>query len=262
MDVILPFVRDRRVAASDVFLSGTRYIYGLGSRARRASESIIPQARVRASSVRERIRARSRFDIIRIARRGYDRNPDAISTVILHHTGLTVSTYTPLPSQPTDADRSSHHRIDQIIGNFVVAPDGTIYYTRDVQFILNDAGRRFGIDIEFLGNFPNDETPPPPESDQRVTRAAIINTRQLLRHLKQPSVLPNLIHIHPHGLIRRGKFDVDPGPDIWVNVGEWAVRVLHMVADTTAGYLRSLRDSRGISPRLTNQSYRRRDIPD
>lgn len=262
MDVNLPFIRDRRIAASEEFLSGTRYIYGDGSRPRIASERIIPRSRVAATTSRERIRARGSFDIISIASRGYDRTPDMISTVILHQTGIGLSSYRGIPSASTDTDRSSSHRIDQIIANFVVGADGTIYYTRDVQFILNDAGRRFGIDIEFLGNYPNSVSAPALESGQRVSREAIVNTRHLLRYLKRADVLRNLNHIHPHGLIRRGKYDTDPGPDIWVNVGEWAVRTLHMVAVDTAGYLRTLRDSRGISPRLTNEAYRRRDITD
>ena len=124
--------------------------------------------------------------------------------------------------------------MDEIIANFVVFRDGTVVYTHDVEFILSVAGGSKGIDIEFAGSFPNGDTVT--VSTPRLSHGAIRVGRQLISQLKV--VLRNLRYIHPHGQVQQGeepggKFHSCPGPDVWVNVGQWAVNNLGLISDPT-----------------------------
>jgi hypothetical protein len=260
MDVHIPGLRDRRVAASDQYLDGNesrerglfnthrgpwdprdahtgRWIYGGGSRPRLASQ-----------------RRPLGFEVTRI---GFDRIPEHISTIILHSTAGSEFSAGDLPAPEQDSSRGSDHRVDEIIAHFVVFQDGTIAYTHDVQYVLNDAGGRKGIDIEFAGDFPHTETIAPGAT--RLTREAIGAGRRLVRYLA--SVIRSLLHIHPHGQVQRGrrggrgnggKFDSCPGPDVWVNVGAWAVEHVHLIADEVDPYY----PNHGISALQSNPAYR------
>lgn len=203
------WIRDRRVAAEDEVTSVAGIpIYGRGSIARRAGPPSVASAR-------------------------FDRGFAAIRAVVLHQTaGATfMSERQALPPVERDQRRRSRHRIDRITAHFVVLQSGAVIYTHDVRYILNDAGGRHGIDIEFCGRFANSPSP----SGERLTSEAIRAGRNLLWSLK--SNLSALDYVHPHGQIqapdnegRHNKLNSCPGPDIWVNVGEWAVRELRLTA--------------------------------
>jgi hypothetical protein len=234
MNLYVPDMRDRRVAASDeshssgVHGGSRRPIFGEDSPARRAADA-----------------AGVRFDLRRIRTA---RDPGIISTVILHQTA--VASVRSLPPVGTDQDIASEHVFDHMIAHFVVCADGTLVYTHDIGHILNDAGGRFGIDIEFEGDFGNDPEPAEP----RLGMAAIQAGRRLLLWLD--GYLPSLSHIHPHGQVQRGaggKLHSCCGPDIWMNVGEWAVRRLGWTCDTPVGTY----PNHGISPRQRNAAYDR-----
>lgn len=144
----------------------------------------------------------------------------------------------PYPTDPrTDSVVRSRHRIDEIAAHFVVINDGTIFYTHDVDFLSRSAGGRFGIDIEFAGSF---------NTSRRLTSAAVQAGRNLVTALK--TNVTSITHIHPHGQIqhllmngqacgastgvRCGKLDSCPGPDVWINVGDWAARRFRLITET------------------------------
>ena len=260
MDIHISGIRDRRIAASDQYLDGNerqerqlfnthegpwdprrahrgRWIYGGGSRPRLSSQ-----------------RRPVGFDVSEIR---FDRYSWDISTIVLHSTAGTGFREGDLPAEAQDSNRASHHRVDEIISHFVVLQDGTIVYNHDVQYILNDAGGRKGIDIEFAGNFPHTETIG--SGATRLTHNAIGAGRQLVRYLA--SCIRPLLYIHPHGQVQKGprggrgaggKFDSCPGPDVWVNVGEWAVEHVHLIANEVDPYY----PNHGISELQSNQAYR------
>ena len=211
------WIRDRRAAAADEVTSVAGIpIYGRGSIARRSGPPSAESAR-------------------------FDRGFASIRAVVLHQTaGSTfMSERQALPAEERDQQRRSRHRIDRITAHFVVLQTGSVIYTHDVRYILNDAGGRNGIDIEFCGRFANSRSP----SGERLTAEAIRSGRNLLWSLN--SNLPALDYVHPHGQIqapdsegRHNKLNSCPGPDIWVNVGEWAVRELGLSATVNRGLYR------------------------
>jgi N-acetylmuramoyl-L-alanine amidase len=253
MDILLPGIRDRRIAASDEYLDGSertereqflatpgwarnrptrgRFIFGAGTLERRLSED--------------------RPIGFNLPRGHVDRSPSQITTIILHSTAGPEFSADALPARSTDGDRGSYHRVDEIIAHLLVFQDGTIVYTHDIELILSDAGGRKGIDIEFAGSFPNDLAVQ--ASAARLRPTAIQQGRRLVKYLK--SLLPHLRYIHPHGQVQRGrsgKLDSCPGPDVWVNVGEWAVEYLGLTShDPDHGY-----PNHGISRRQSNPAYR------
>ena len=227
MDITLAGMRDRRIAASDHFISvAGAEIYGRGSHARGRG------ARGAA----------------------FDRAPDQITTIVLHQTagaaiegGAVVS--------PDDRSES-HHRIDRIAAHFIVTGDGWPIYLRDVQFILSNAGGRRGIDIEFCGRFGHDRVP----EGRRLAPSAIRAGRNLVRALVEQ--IPSIRFIHPHGQVQQvessddrdygSKYHSCSGPDIWVNVGEWAATALGLSTTPLTGTYQN----HGISPLQANAAWR------
>jgi hypothetical protein len=232
-----PGLRDRRLAASDEHGSpGIRHVY------RRESHAY-ERGALRGS---------------RWAR--FDRHANDINTVILHITSgphfvrgahrvvnnqvlfdadRTAGRH-PLPAAETDGTRRSDHRIDRVAAHFVVTRDGGIFYTHDMSYITANASGRYGIDIEFAGDNHGTGATPPTNPMQRTTVAQIRAGRRLLAYLRRR--LPSLNNIHPHGQVqsanmdgtrcgqpgqpRCGKLVSCCGPDLWVNIGKWAVQSL------------------------------------
>jgi len=226
LDIKLAGMRDRRAAASDETLSvAHRQIFGRGSSARSAGTG---GARV-------------------------DREPYHITTVILHQTAGNLINGADVLSADTSV--ASSHRIDRIASHFIVTTDGQPVYLRDVQFILNNAGGRRGIDIEFCGTFSSRQVP----EGARLSPGAIIGGRALVRALVEQ--MPTIRFIHPHGQVQTVAADSDrthgskyhscSGPDIWVNVGMWAAETLGL--STTP--LRGTYQDHGISSRQANLAY-------
>lgn len=274
MDISCQRLRDRRVAASDETIS----VAGGGIYFRRSHAW-------RRGSV-------GAYDHRGVPR--FDREPDSIRAIILHQTegrdflsGVGErgsypgrepdvsdgSSRRPMDtSESIDRDRMSNHAIDRIASHFVIINDGTIFYTHDIQFLINSAGGRRGIDIEFAGNYSR---------SYRLSPAAIISGRRLIVTLKRR--IPSIGYIHPHGQVqkmelgpwiasdgdrrRRGppvacggstgnecdKFDICPGPDVWINVGEWATHpsTLNLIAETPISYYQN----NGISRRQRDSSF-------
>jgi|WetSurSiteA1Bulk_404760.scaffolds.fasta_scaffold53181_1 hypothetical protein len=178
-----------------------------------------------------------------------------ITSIILHQTGSDNNPHmrTAYPNVGT----GTVHQIDRIPAHFVIIHDGTIFYTHDVEYTSGSVGGSRGIDIEFAGSFTR---------PGQVSAAAICAGRNLVKMLHL--VIPSITHIHPHGQVqallqngtpcggstgvRCGKVDSDPGPEIWLAVGDWAHENLGLVCDQTSGY-----QNNGISDRQRDNSYRR-----
>ena len=115
MDIHCGRLRDRRIAASDetISVAGAR-IYGRGS---------VAESR---GSQRARIT---------------DRSPQVINTIILHQTAGRSFLPKTRAAYPLDAsfDKSVRHdhAIDRVAAHFVVLNDGMMFYTHDVEFIIN-----------------------------------------------------------------------------------------------------------------------------
>lgn len=228
MDLVSPVVRDRRIAASEETVSRNhgRLIYGDGSHARRTGSRGRPG----------------------------DRSPDAITTIVLHQTAG-PRFFGSLMLSEDDNSVDSDHPIDRIAAHFAITADGDAMYLHDVEFIMNNAGGRHGIDIEVCGTFSHTELP----SGERVSPAAIRACRRLISDLVL--AVPGISRIHPHGQVQRLAADSDRhhgpkyhsccGPDIWVNVGQWAVETLGLDCETTLGF-----PNHGISPQQRNPAYR------
>lgn len=167
-----------------------------------------------------------------------------ITRIVLHQTTGAALTEADLPGRETDAQVESHHRVDEIIAHFVVMQDGTVVYTHDVAFGLNDAGATHGIDIEFAGRFPGD----PEHTTVRLSEDAILAGRALIYCLKDH--IPSITRIHPHGQLQAAKRRSCPGPDVWVNVGMWALD--HPVMGLSS------ESSERIDPAQENRSYDQR----
>ncbi len=243
MDIECNNLTDRRIAASDETISGAgRRIY-----ARRAYLS----------------GGTYRYYIDESLER--DRETNIIKAVILHQTAVAPL----LPPDPS----SDSSAVDRIAAHFVVLNNGEIFYTHDVEFKINSAGGRHGIDIEFSGTFSSSNCPPAIGENNRLSCAAILAGRNLVRELKRQ--IPSITHIHPHGQVQKfnmngercgprnnpegrpvcGKLDSCPGPDIWVNVGEWAEIVCGLITDPSLRYY----TNNGISRRQSNNAYYQRD---
>ncbi|MCA8907605.1 MAG: N-acetylmuramoyl-L-alanine amidase [Rhodospirillaceae bacterium] len=193
-----------------------------------------------------------------------DRAAEDVNAIVLHQT----SDHTLLEEQHLrPMERTPHllHHVDNIRANFVVRLDGVIFYTHDVEVAVQSAGgfARSGIDIEFACNLPHTRQPPS-DPAQRLTVDAILAGRRLIRALW--ARMRWLQYIHPHGQVQAalmdgracggdtgvpcGKLDSCPGPDIWVNVGAWAVRELHLLTTPVGRF-----QNNGISELMANRAY-------
>jgi len=233
MDIVLPGLRDRRIASADENRTrNRRNIYARGTSARVLSD-------------RSRGFRAGRFDVRRASLPARMR---LIDTVVLHQTNFFCSD--DLPVEAMDSRVESAHRLDVIIAHFVVRTNGVVIYTHDAEHVLNSVSGRHGVDIEFEGRYGNAETP----SGPRLSQEAIVSGRRLIAALI--GALPCLEFIHPHGQIQRNptKLHTCCGPDIWINVGQWSAHHMHLICDTTA----SERPNNGISERQRNLAYDQR----
>ena len=216
MDIELPGIRDRRTAASDettTVKDGT--LYGRRSNARQTGAMGAT----------------------------FDREPEQLYSIILHQTAGSFfdrerrsSRRSLPPSASDDSQVGSNHDIDRIGAHFVVMSDGQVFYTHDIQFMLSD-NRQGTIEIEFAGKYTR---------NNRLPTAAIVAGRHLVHALKRQ--IPTITNIHPHGQVqtrdkqgicggstpnRCDKLGSCPGPDIWMNIGTWAVEQLELICTQT-----------------------------
>lgn len=183
------------------------------------------------------------------------RDPSTITRVILHQTGALGTEGTAAPV------RDDQHRLDVVIAHFIVRFNGNILYTHDIQYQLNStAALNDSIEIEFEGTFNQGRRPHP--RGPRLSMAAIEAGRRLLTRFRDLSTRPpgpyspetqflSIGTIHPHQQFSPVTRPNCPGPDIWVNVGEWAHGQFGWTYDVPRRYRRP-----GISEHTSNQAYR------
>lgn len=266
MEIDINGLRDRRIAASDETNSVANFpIYGRGSWGRRRGTTRLMRREAYCDCAGNRCkkkygdtgyqRVQCRGDkLVRWNRT--DRKPSDIKAIILHQTAgrfFLPDTRSAYPTQVQRDLRVSHsHAIDRIAAHFVVINDGTIFYTHDIEFVINSAGGGRGIDIEFAGRFSN---------ERRLSPHLILAGRMLVSELRRS--IPSISHIHPHGQVQKpnrhgrcGKLHTCPGPDIWVNVGQWAVQRFHLECNRPlSGY-----QNNGISNRQRNTEFAQQNI--
>lgn len=234
---------DRRIAASDEYRTRNRRAIYLQDIRRGPSTEANPRGSVL------RVPRQRGYDVRTSYRRGRDLT--TIRRVILHQTGNMPAGPTLFPSPDF---REDNHRLDVVIAHFVVRETGEILYTHDAQLILNGtAALRDSIEIEFHGSFNNHNLRNSQTEQQvqlqtdRVSLPQLRAGRNLLRWLHQSSGMA-ISTVHPHQQYSPGSRPRCPGPDLWVNVGEWAIQELGWTSNTG-------RRSRTVSARMSNPLY-------
>ncbi len=126
-------------------------------------------------------------------------------------------------------------RYRKVTAHYIITPNGTIAQLHPIHARLNAAHgfNRGGVSIEFAGNFPSssrssdpsDFWSPDTHGMDQLTVAQVEAGRWLLGHLRD-TVHPSLgfqlttVLAHRQSSGDRGN---DPGPDVWTNVGQYAV---------------------------------------
>ena len=175
-----------------------------------------------------------------------------VDAVVLHQTGFNRG------NSSDDYLKTNAH--------FVVLPDGKLLQLHpvDVELWASNAFNDVGIAIEFVGNFPNSQGSywiDPEEKIQTrstVTPRQITGGRELVTQLKKTYAL-DFVFAHRQGYVSNARMaGLDryrselrqgsvaskqtnqrsncPGPDIWFNVGEWAISNLGL-SDGGKGYV-------------------------
>jgi N-acetyl-anhydromuramyl-L-alanine amidase AmpD len=142
-----------------------------------------------------------------------------IDSIVLHHMAYNIG------NDPTSYKRVGAH--------YIVTSDGQIAQLYDDLDFLN-ASNSFNprsVAIEFAGNFPNErynwwksrELPIPDRC--YLTPTQIRAGRCLLATLK--ARLPGIKYLYAHRQSSEDRVG-DPGPDVWFNIGEWALSNLNL----------------------------------
>lgn len=126
-------------------------------------------------------------------------------------------------------------RYRRVTAHYIVTPNGTIAQLHPVHARINAAHgfNRGGVSIEFAGNLPSEPMSIDPDdyykpdkfgADQ-LTVEQVKAGRWLLTYLRDhvhPSLGFELTTVLAHRQ-SSGDRGNDPGPDVWSNVGQWAV---------------------------------------
>jgi N-acetyl-anhydromuramyl-L-alanine amidase AmpD len=138
------------------------------------------------------------------------RDPKTVDALVLHQMAFSRG------SDPT--------RYDKVTAHYAILPDGKIIQLHPISAYLN-ASNGFNsksVAVEFAGNFPNIKGKcweAKKYGCHALTQAQIEAGRKLIKHLIKTN---GLTHVLAHRQ-SSGTRENDPGPDIWYNVGQWAV---------------------------------------
>jgi hypothetical protein len=155
-----------------------------------------------------------------------ERREDQITGVVLHQTGCVL--------------RKENLRILNIKAHYVIHPDGDIWQLHPVTSYLYSANA-FNVStlsIEIIGNFEGDMGKgnlfkPDVFGKSVLQKATILATRRLLGFLTLYSGLP-IQYIFAHrqsgfsSVTKRPNRQIDPGEEIWREIGEWGKRALNL----------------------------------
>jgi hypothetical protein len=133
------------------------------------------------------------------------RRTDRIDAIILHQTTFVSGRV---------------ERFNYVIANYAVMQNGRVLLLRGLDVALNSVGTdQRAIDIEFEGDYPSArELRRGRGSTDRPRVLQLQSGRELVRHLQQQH---GVRHIFAHSQFTNKNC---PGPHLWYNVGEWAVR--------------------------------------
>lgn len=146
-------------------------------------------------------------------RKGKPRDINKIYALVLHQTAF---------SRGNDTTK-----YDRIPVHFVITPNGKIIQLHPLTALLwSSNGFNTGsVAVEFVGNFRSIEGryyKPEKYGCHTVTPEQIKAGRQLIQHLRKQ--IP-LTHILAHRQSSGDRAN-DPGPEVWFNVGQWAIHNL------------------------------------
>jgi len=148
------------------------------------------------------------------------RPPEKVWALVLHQMACCFTVKDPLT------------RFLNMAPHFAIVPDGRILQLHPLQ-ALTGASNGFNpgsVAVEFAGNFPNTnsrwwldkdlKTEAQRKANQnQVTPEQIESGRYLVQYLKRTMGLRTILAHRQSS----GTRENDPGPDIWYNVGQWAV---------------------------------------
>ena len=143
------------------------------------------------------------------------RDPKTVYALVLHQMACCFAPQDPLK------------RFLTVGAHFAIANDGRILQLHPVSTLLwaSNGFNNRSVAVEFAGNFPNTRGRWWQGSKygmNRPTPAQVTAGRQLIRYLMQTM---GLTHVLAHRQ-SSGTRENDPGPDIWFDVGQWAVNTL------------------------------------
>lgn len=145
------------------------------------------------------------------------RNLNKINAVVLHQMAFNRN--------------NDLHKYLRVTAHYIVMQDGKIgqLHPNTTYLQASNGFNRRSVAIEFAGNFPNMKGrwwKPKSKSkwsQNQVTQAQVLAGRCLLAHLKK--TLPNLQYVYAHRQSSWSRIN-DPGPDLWHDVGEYAINRL------------------------------------
>ncbi len=115
---------------------------------------------------------------------------------------------------------------DGIATHYAILADGRILHLQPIETYMH-ASNKFNsgsVAVEFAGNFPGTRGKcwkPEKHGCHQLTQAQLDSGRYLVEHLlREPGM--KLTHILAHRQ-SSGLRPIDPGPDIWYHVGQWAI---------------------------------------
>jgi N-acetyl-anhydromuramyl-L-alanine amidase AmpD len=115
--------------------------------------------------------------------------------------------------------------------HFVVLPDGTIVQLHPIEtyLVASSAFNDDAISVEIVGNFPDERGvywEPQANGRSVLSPQQISGACDLVRYLRNTYVI-SFVFAHRQGELENLRGNC-PGPDIWYNVGQWAVDNLGM----------------------------------
>ena len=140
----------------------------------------------------------------------------AAYALVLHQTGFSRG------SDPT--------RYDGVTAHYVILPDGGVVWLHDHTTRLPAAGglNEGSVSVEVVGNFPSRARSTDPahfwnpdrHGMDQLSAEQVAGGRALVTELRRQGWLTHILAHRQGGPNRQN----DPGPDIWREIGAWAVR--------------------------------------
>jgi hypothetical protein len=145
------------------------------------------------------------------------RRPGAVDALVLHQMACCFRPRNPL------------ERFRTITAHFAITADGRILQLHPTSALLwaSNGFNARSVAVEFAGNFPSTRGQwwqGDRFGRNQVTQAQVDAGRRLIRHL-QSTIGIRYVFAHRQASAAR---DNDPGPDLWFNVGQWAIANLGM----------------------------------